>query len=67
MRNYNIMMVISIYLILGLILVALLDLSDALYPDQNPIDNWDRFFNLLLWPLTIFIFVRALIRKFLGE
>jgi hypothetical protein len=56
-----------IYFGTGLLLVALLDLSDALYPDQNPLDNWDRFFNLILWPLTIFIFVRALIRKFLGE
>ena len=60
-------LITCIYLGLGLLLVALLDLSDALHPDQNPIDNWDRFFNLLLWPLTIFIFVRALIRKFLGE
>ena len=60
-------LITCIYLGLGLLLVALLDLSDALYPDQNPIDNWDRFFNLILWPLTIFIFVRALIRKFLGE
>ena len=60
-------LIICIYLGLGLLLVALLDLSDALYPDQRPLDNWDRLFNLSLWPLTIFIFVRALIRKFLGE
>ena len=67
MYNHDTMIAISIYLSFGLILVALLDLSDALYPDQNPLDNWDRFFNLILWPITIFIFVRALIRKFLGE
>ena len=49
------------------------ELEDAafrhLYPDatEESIDNWDRIINLSLWPLVIFIFVRALIKKFLGE
>tara|TARA_Y100000389_G_C17383806_1_gene475855 strand:+ start:190 stop:384 length:195 start_codon:yes stop_codon:yes gene_type:complete len=59
----------GIYFILGLVIVSLIDLSEYLYPDatDESIDNWDRFINLILWPMVIFIFIRALIRKFLGE
>ena len=58
-----------IYLTIGLVIVGLIDLSEYLYPDatDESIDNWDRIINLSLWPLVIFIFIRALIRKFLGE
>ena len=59
----------GIYLAIGLVVISLIDLSDYLYPDatEESIDNWDRIINLSLWPLVIFIFVRALIKKFLGE
>ena len=61
--------IIGIYLAIGLVVISLIDLSDYLYPDatEESIDNWDRIINLSLWPLVIFIFVRALIKKFLGE
>ena len=61
--------IIGIYLAIGLVVISLIDLSDYLYPDatEDSIDNWDRIINLSLWPLVIFIFVRALIKKFLGE
>ena len=60
---------LGIYLAIGLVVISLIDLSDYLYPDatEESIDNWDRIINLSLWPLVIFIFVRALIKKFLGE
>jgi len=63
------MIILGIYLAIGLVVISLIDLSDYLYPDatEESIDNWDRIINLLLWPLVIFIFVRALIKKFLGE
>jgi len=61
--------IIGIYLAIGLVVISLIDLSDYLYPDatEESIDNWDRIINLSLWPLVIFIFARALIKKFLGE
>ena len=61
--------IIGIYLAIGLVVISLIDLSDYLYPDatEESIDNWDRIINLSLWPLVIFIFVRALIIKFLGD
>jgi len=63
------MIILGIYLAIGLVVISLIDLSDYLYPDatEDSIDNWDRIINLSLWPLVIFIFVRALIKKFLGE
>jgi hypothetical protein len=63
------MIILGIYLAIGLVVISLIDLSDYLYPDatEESIDNWDRIINLSLWPLVIFIFVRALIKKFLGE
>jgi hypothetical protein len=63
------MIILGIYLAIGLVVISLIDLSDYLYPDatEESIDNWDRIINLLLWPLVIFIFARALIKKFLGE
>tara|TARA_B100001564_G_C20313465_1_gene522358 strand:- start:300 stop:491 length:192 start_codon:yes stop_codon:yes gene_type:complete len=63
------MIILGIYLATGLVVISLIDLSDYLYPDatEESIDNWDRIINLSLWPLVIFIFVRALIKKFLGE
>jgi len=62
------MIILGIYLAIGLVVISLIDLSDYLYPDatEESIDNWDRIINLSLWPLVIFIFVRALIKKFLG-
>ena len=61
--------IIGIYLAIGLVVISLIDLSEYLYPDatDESIDNWDRIINLSLWPLVIFIFARALIKKFLGE
>ena len=61
--------IIGIYLAIGLVVISLIDLSEYLYPDatEESIDNWDRIINLSLWPLVIFIFVRALIIKFLGD
>jgi len=63
------MIILGIYLVIGLVVISLIDLSDYLYPDatEESIDNWDRIINLSLWPLVIFIFARALIKKFLGE
>ena len=63
------MIILGIYLAIGLVVISLIDLSDYLYPDatEESVDNWDRIINLSLWPLVIFIFVRALIKKFLGE
>ena len=63
------MIILGIYLAIGLIVISLIDLSEYLYPDatEESIDNWDRIINLSLWPLVIFIFVRALIIKFLGD
>lgn len=63
------MIILGIYLAIGLVVISLIDLSDYLYPDatEESIDNWDRIINLSLWPLVIFIFARALIKKFLGE
>jgi hypothetical protein len=63
------MIILGIYLLIGLVVIGLIDLSDYLYPDatEESIDNWDRIINLSLWPLVIFIFARALIKKFLGE
>ena len=63
------MIIIGIYLAIGLVVISLIDLSEYLYPDatEESIDNWDRIINLSLWPLVIFIFVRALIIKFLGD
>jgi hypothetical protein len=63
------MIILGIYLAIGLVVIGLIDLSDYLYPDatEESIDNWDRIINLSLWPLVIFIFARALIKKFLGE
>jgi len=63
------MIILGIYLAIGLVVISLIDLSEYLYPDatEESIDNWDRIINLSLWPLVIFIFVRALIIKFLGD
>ena len=63
------MIILGIYLAIGLVVISLIDLSEYLYPDatEESIDNWDRIINLSLWPLVIFIFARALIKKFLGE
>ena len=63
------MIILGIYLAIGLLVISLIDLSEYLYPDatEESIDNWDRIINLSLWPLVIFIFVRALIIKFLGD
>jgi hypothetical protein len=63
------MIILGIYLLIGLVVISLIDLSEYLYPNatEESIDNWDRIINLSLWPLVIFIFARALIKKFLGE
>ena len=63
------MIILGIYLAIGLVVISLIDLSEYLYPNatEESIDNWDRIINLSLWPLVIFIFARALIKKFLGE
>jgi hypothetical protein len=63
------MIILGIYLAIGLVVISLIDLSEYLYPEatEESIDNWDRIINLSLWPLVIFIFARALIKKFLGE
>ena len=48
---------LSTYLIIGLIWIAILDFVVKVRIEEEPMNNFSRFMNFALWPLTLLIFI----------
>jgi hypothetical protein len=48
---------LSTYLIIGLIWIAILDFVVKVRIEEEPMNNFSRFMNFALWPLTLIIFI----------
>jgi hypothetical protein len=58
---------ISIYLIVGLLWLLILDFVVKVRIEEEPMNNLSRIINFLLWPLTLMIFIGGAIYGYLNH
>lgn len=55
-------MSIVIYLFYGIVWNVILDLIATASESENRLNNWERVFSILAWPLTLIIFIYHFIK-----
>jgi len=57
-------MSIIIYLFYGVVWNVILDLISSALASGHRLNNWERVFSILAWPLTLIIFVYHFVKTF---
>ena len=60
-------MSIIIYLFYGVVWNVILDLIATALESENRLNNWERVFSILAWPLTLIIFTYHFVKTILGK
>lgn len=60
-------MSIIIYLFCGVVWNIILDLIATALESENRLNNWERVFSILAWPLTLIIFTYHFVKTILGK
>ena len=58
---------LSTYLIIGILWIAILDFVVKVRIEDEPMNNFSRFLNFILWPLTLLIFIGGAIYGFFND
>ena len=60
-------MSIIIYLFYGVVWNIILDLIATALESENRLNNWEKVFSILAWPLTLIIFTYHFVKTILGK
>ena len=52
------------YITIGITIVMLVDLWAYVTKVPNPITNQERVFMIMIWPITILLFIRSMFKNF---
>ena len=52
------------YTAIGVTIVMLVDILASMTKKTNPISNQERVFMIIIWPITILLFIRSMFKNF---
>jgi hypothetical protein len=52
------------YTAIGVTIVMLVDILASMTKKPNPISNQERVFMIIIWPITILLFIRSMFKNF---
>jgi len=52
------------YTAIGVTIVMLVDILASMTKKPNPISNQERVFIIIIWPITILLFIRSMFKNF---